>query len=657
MSLAPSGWRVPLAPDPPPSDDPLPAPEDPGPESAPEPESGPEAEPGPEPEITDEPLPPPEDAREDEPALRDQQDPSEESVELDTEGEVFDCGLVDPGCHVSNWFADFVVSGLNPALGWLAQHAFYTPLPTEGMKALHSGILTTGNTLFVLLVVAGGLVVMGYQNVQSRYSAADILPRGVFAFVAANFSLWVTTEMVRGSNQISAAIGAQGIDAQAAATNFRDRLNVILEEAMVFTILLLVVVVVMLAVWMLTEAVRICMVIVLVIAGPLLLMFHALPHTNRIAELWWKCMVGLCAIPIAQSIVFIAMARLFFEGQMTIFGSLRETAASEHDPALVLDTGTGPESVTLASSVIASPVEGDVGDAGWLMNIMLLLVLLYVQIRISSWVMKLVWQPNPGTSPLAAMLKNIAWMMAFRSLGNVRMPVALREGFDLGIRRPQRGWPKHTPGKPLPRHTPTPSKGLQPLQSQAWWYRHRHDPPDPVGDLTTGGRRALPGPGSGAGPWPQPGPRPGGPPALPGQKALPPLPPPRTAPPAPARRVLEEGRMPGSPKVGQQTLFPLPTPSPKPTGSVPGSSPQRRWRQGVLPTPPPVRVPGRRAPERLGLAKPDPRPAAGLRHLPDMPAVTWGTPPHVKGQRPLFPNPKRVWKQYGLFPPPNRAKK
>ncbi|GAB3734015.1 hypothetical protein [Nocardiopsis nanhaiensis] len=645
----------------------------PPPEPEPETDSRPDAEPAPEPEISDEPLPSPEDEREDEPrgGRQDPTELSEDPVELETDDKVFDCGMVDPGCHISNWFADFVVSGLNPALGWLAERAFRTPVPTGGMEALHDGILTTSNVLYVLLITAGGFIAMGYQSVQTRYSAADILPRLVFGAVAANLSLVVATEMVKASNGIAAAIGREGIDAREAAVNLRDRMDVILEEALVFTILLLVVAVVLLVVWMITEAVRICMVIVLVIAAPLLLMFHALPHTNRLAELWWKSMVGLCAIPIAQSIVFIAMMRLFFEGQLSIMGNT--TASGDGaEQELALDTG-GEHTVALASSTLAAPATGDVSEGGWLMNLMLLLVLLYVQIRISSWVMKLVWQPNPGTSPIAALLKNLAWMMAFRSVGSMRMPGVLRNGLDLGLRKPQAGWPKRATGRPLPRYTPKPGSGLQPLQPQAWWYRHRHDPPEPAGALSAGGPRALPGPGS-SGPWPRPGPDPGVPPGLPAQKALPPVPPPRPGPPVPARRALEEGRMPGSPKTGQQTLFPRPSPPATPTSGSSPAPPQRRWRQGVLPTPPPTRVPGRKGTERLGYTPPEPRPSARVtyaprlrrpslprtppsarpRHLPQIPEVQWGKPPHVKGQRPLFPSPRRVWKQYGLFPQPRR---
>uniref|UniRef100_UPI00278C0186 hypothetical protein n=1 Tax=Nocardiopsis sp. CC223A TaxID=3044051 RepID=UPI00278C0186 len=70
------------------------------------------------------------------------------------------------------------------------------------------------------------------------------------------------------------------------------------------------------------------------------------------------------------------------------------------------------------------------------------------------------------------------------------------------------------------------------------------------------------------------------------------------------------------------------------------------------PTPPPVRVPGRRAPERVGWVGPRPRATEGLRHLPSMPPLSWDKKPQVKGQIPLFSSPRRVWKQYGLFPLP-----
>ncbi|MEU3213442.1 hypothetical protein ABZ631_21305 [Nocardiopsis alba] len=577
-------------------------------------------------------------------------------MELETDEKIFDCGFTDAGCHVSNWFADFVVSGLNPALGWVAERAFWTPMPTEGMKALHAGILTTTNIVYLLLIAAGAVIAMGYQTIQTRYSATDLLPRFVVGFAASNLSMWISTEIIRLSNDMATAIGARGIDAREAAENLRDRMDVILMEAVLFTVLLLVVIVVLLVVWMISEAVRICVVIVLVVGAPLLVIFHALPHTNRIAELWWKSMVGACAIPIAQAVVFLAMMQLFFEGQMSLMGNTTAAPTGLGGDPMVLDTGS-EHTVTLAGSVIASPETESASGDGWLMNLMLLLVLLYVQIRIGSWVSRLVWQPTPGTSPIAAFLKNIAWMLAFRSVGRVRLPTA----FDLGFRKPQFGWPQRRPGKPLPRYHPKPGSGLQPLQPQAWWYRHRHGPPDPAGELTRGGRRALPGPGD-SGSWPRPGsgPDPGAPPAVPGQKTLPSVPPSRPGAPAPVRRALEEGRMPGSPAVGQQTLFARPTPPPtKPQKSGSGGMPQRRWRQGVLPTPPPIRVRGRRATERLGRPDPAPRPATapGLRHLPEAPPVQWNKPAHVKGQRPLFPNPKRRWKQYGLFPKPRRDTK
>ncbi|WP_143831925.1 hypothetical protein [Nocardiopsis sp. CNR-923] len=272
------------------------------------------------------------------------------------------------------------------------------------------------------------------------------------------------------------------------------------------------------------------------------------------------------------------------------------------------------------------------------MQVMLLLVLLYTQVRIPAWVKRLIWEPtHAGSSPIAALVRNLAWMLAFRSLGGLRVPGVLRNGFDMGLRLSEVYWPRSRPGRKLPRYKPGPPKGVQPLRPQAWWYRPRHEAPEPVGALP-GPRRALPSPGSGSTPGPRPHGGPSGTPGLAGPRALPPVPAPRVGTPAAPRRALVEGRMPGSPRTGQQVLFSRPAP-PQAGESVAGAPPQRRWRQGVLPTPPPVRVPGRRAPERVGDVWSNPRP-------------TPRRSAHVKGQRPLFPNPKRKWKQYGLFPRP-----
>ncbi|NYI98249.1 hypothetical protein HNR12_004526 [Streptomonospora nanhaiensis] len=520
-----------------------------------------------------------------------------------------ECGFAEVSCHVTGWFADFVADALNPLFGWIAGMAFRVPQPSQGVEGLWEGVLAVTNTCFVLFVVAGGVVVMGRETFQTRYSAGEVAGRVVFAFVAANFSLWVARELFRAADALAESIGALGIDAEEAALNLRGRMEEILTEVVVFTVLLLVALVVMLVVWVITDVVRVVMSIVLVIAAPLLLAFHALPQTNYIAVLWWRTMAGLCAMPVLQSLAFIAMMRLFFEGQFAYFGHL-DTAAGG-----VLGGGTGLRPLVVAAAVPADEPTGGQGGAGILYDLVLFLVLVYVQVRIPFWVMKLVWSPHPGRSPIVALAKVAAMMLFYRGLRHLRL--AKGEPFTYHRVRsgpaPLRMLTGRRPGMLTAGDagsTPPGPGGLEPLRPNAWWVRRSYG--------STAGE--LPGfPASGS-PWGATGPRPVG-----GPRALGPIPPPRPGWSPSPRAAVGDGRFPRRPRTEQEVLFRPPP--------VPKTPPRRRWRQGVLPTPPPVRVTGRRAVQRLGEVLDAPAPQRPVR---------------VRGQLGLFPAPRRHWVQRRL---------
>src|SRR5690606_23883665 len=119
-----------------------------------------------------------------------------------------------------------------------------------------------------------------------------------------------------------------------------------------------------------TEVVRIVLVVVLVVAAPLMLAFHALPQTNYIAVVWWRSMAALLAVPVAQSLAFTAFMRLFFEGRLQYFGSWEGTASGGAGTVVQLGADT---------AVLAAHDSG--GSQGVLLNLMLFLVMLYVQVR------------------------------------------------------------------------------------------------------------------------------------------------------------------------------------------------------------------------------------------------------------------------------------
>ncbi|MBX9388483.1 hypothetical protein ACFPZ0_06625 [Streptomonospora nanhaiensis] len=359
-------------PDPQPGPPPSPPP-DPQPPTG---ESSPEPDPSPGP-------PPPEEGPEPADFGGQDEDGAADGGEGGLPEEIADCGAIEVSCHVSRWFYDLVDQSLNPLFGWLGARAFHTPLPDTSVEGLWEGVLAVTNILYLLAVVAGGLVVMGHETVQTRYSAREVLPRLVVGFVAANASLWISTEMIRGANGIAAGVSALGIDPQRAATNLQERLGSILIEGTIFVLLLLVAVVVLLVVWCAMEAVRVVMTITLVVAAPLLLAFHALPYSQRLAALWWRCMAGVLATPIAQSLAFTAFMRLVFQGEMQLYGN----------------------------------EDGE----DWLLNIMLFLTLLYIQVRVPMWIFKLVWQHNTGRSQLAAALRTTLMALVFRKVLPARL--------------------------------------------------------------------------------------------------------------------------------------------------------------------------------------------------------------------------------------------
>ncbi|WP_170293752.1 MULTISPECIES: hypothetical protein [Nocardiopsis] len=236
----------------------------------------------------------------------------------------------------------------------------------------------TVNTVYVLLILTAGIVIMAQHSLQAQYGAREILPRLVVGFVASNLSLTVVRLMSEWSTEFAREFAADGVSAQKTAQALSARVGPFLLEATAFVVLLLLVLVVLLVVWSLVEIVRIVIVILLTVGAPLMLMFHALPQTNRIAELWWRAMTAVCVIPIAQALAFVTLMRVFFEGDtQVLFG---------------------------ATQILT-------GDAN-LFDLFLLLVLVYVQIRIPFWAYRAVLSPSGGRSPLVSVAKSLTWAVA-----------------------------------------------------------------------------------------------------------------------------------------------------------------------------------------------------------------------------------------------------
>jgi hypothetical protein len=518
------------------------------------------------------------------------------------------CAFWDVSCEIDSWFSSLIVSALKPLLGVVAQTGLSTPdlgsLPAVG--GMWDGSAGIADTMFVLLILAGGIILMGYQTYQASYTLKEVAPRLVIAMVAANASLLFIPRAISLSNAISAAL-APGLTQRSAASTLAGILASNDTASGIFLILLSLVAVALAGVVAVTYIIRLMAVVLLTGAAPLALACYALPHTSWAARWWWRAFAAALIIPDAQALVLTAAVKVFFSPGWASLGANR--------------AGTSP----------------------YLLNILITICLLYVMMRIPFWVSRPALQPfgpSPVRRGLRFALGAVVLSRAGRALRGTSSAaaVAARRGNSTSGSNAQRGAPQHpaartsrrgaaprgiTPGRPggqaaapgngAPAAGSPPPGGGSPARLQA--------PPLPDGGTGHRARHALPPP------LPYGQARPGTPPPLPGdpgrRRPVPPLP-------GAARRRRPVPPLPGG--AARRAARP-----PLPAASIRPAQPSRR-------TPPPlpaarVPAPGQSRPPRGGArsAAVPPLPAAGVRpaqpsrqaQLPPLPAAI--TPPGQPG--------------------------
>ncbi|MEU0529085.1 hypothetical protein ABZ282_01215, partial [Amycolatopsis tolypomycina] len=242
-------------------------------------------------------------------------------------GDAAECGLTDlTGCMLvaaSALLAAVVAAGMNPLLDLLGKTLLTTPEPEQlpGLGAVWVGSWHILLTAYVILVLLAGLIIMGYQTLQARYTVKELAPRLVIGFLAGTLSLFLMTKAVQVANALSAAVLGEGVDQAQMTRSLITMVQGSLHGGGIFLGILGLVLVAMLLVLLVVFVVRVMVTILLVAAAPIALMFHALPHTEGIAYLWWKGSGGVLAIQVGQSLTLVVTVRVFFApGGFTLFG-------------------------------------------------------------------------------------------------------------------------------------------------------------------------------------------------------------------------------------------------------------------------------------------------------------------------------------------------
>jgi hypothetical protein len=228
-----------------------------------------------------------------------------------------DPGLFDIPSQVRKAINDTIwwitSTGLRPILEALGRTVLSTPdlAGNNRVQQLWTTSLTAANVIFVLFVVAAGIVVSARDTLQTQYGLKEILPRLAIAALAANLSLIICGKAIEATNALTKALAGQGVDGPTAAAAFSQTLYLTVNGTSLLGSLLGLAMLVMAIVVVITFIVRVGLLVVLIGVAPLALLCHALPQTEGLAQTWWRAFAACLGIQLGQAVVVVATVKVF----------------------------------------------------------------------------------------------------------------------------------------------------------------------------------------------------------------------------------------------------------------------------------------------------------------------------------------------------------
>lgn len=225
---------------------------------------------------------------------------------------------------IDDWFGSLVAAALTPMLDLLGSTLLGTPDVTAmpRVESLWTQMAVLANAFYILLVLAGAVIVMTHGTVQSRNSAKEVVPRLFVGMIAGNASIALLALMIHLSDALASAILGGTIDPATAGRALGNLLGGGSVGNGIFLVLLDLGAQVMLIAILLTYIVRVAVTVVLAVAAPLALSLHALPQTEHLARLWWRAITGVFLIQLGQSLVFVVALDVMLDptAAVSIFG-------------------------------------------------------------------------------------------------------------------------------------------------------------------------------------------------------------------------------------------------------------------------------------------------------------------------------------------------
>jgi hypothetical protein len=203
---------------------------------------------------------------------------------------------------ITAWLGTLTQALIAPALASVTSFLFATPLFDQipEVQALWSIVRAIADALFVLVLLAAGIVVMTTGTFESRYSAKVLLPRAVLAAIAANASLALVGAAIDFDN---ALVGAMlGTDP---GTGIAQEFGAVLQAGGPLNQYLAV----FIGLWAATLAIllvalyigRDLALLVGTVIAPFALALYALPQTAELARLWLRAFAALLFVQVVQA--------------------------------------------------------------------------------------------------------------------------------------------------------------------------------------------------------------------------------------------------------------------------------------------------------------------------------------------------------------------
>jgi len=267
---------------------------------------------------------------------------------------------------IDDWFRGLVKDALNPTMELVGKTVLATPQVATQPRVVQLWQIALGiaDALLVLFVIAGGVLVMSHETVQTRHALKDILPRVALAALAANASLAVSGQLITIANALSTGLLGAGVDTSGAADRLSGFVVAAIGSGGIFLIFLGLACAVVAVVLVVLYIVRAALIVLLVCAAPLMLLCHALPQTDGLATLWWRALLAALGVQVAQALVLTAAVRVFL-------------------------TPDGRGALGL-------------GMTGALVDLLVVLCLLWILIRIPFWAKDLAFSGRPSIAARAA---------------------------------------------------------------------------------------------------------------------------------------------------------------------------------------------------------------------------------------------------------------